>query len=78
MRSCWKSAQITDDAENLSCLLNIEIWEKHTINWITNFFLSRVVLEDASDSVKSFILDQSFHPKLNSNMSDNALETIFF
>lgn len=56
----------------------MEIWGKHTINWITNFFLSRVVLEDASDSVKSYILDQSFHPNLNSNMSDKALETIFF
>lgn len=67
-----------DDAENLSCFLNVQIRGKHTINWITDFVLSRMVLEDASDSVKSYFLDRIFHSKLDSNMSDKALETMFF
>lgn len=37
-----------------------------------------MVLEDASDSVKSYFLDQRLHSKLDSNMSDKALETMFF
>lgn len=37
-----------------------------------------MVLEDASDSVKSYFPDQRFHPKLDTHMSDKALETMFF
>lgn len=27
IKSCWKSAQMKDDAENLSCLLNLQLGE---------------------------------------------------
>lgn len=36
-----------------------------------------MVLEDASDSAKSYFLDQGFHPKLDGSTSDKALETMF-
>lgn len=37
-----------------------------------------MILEDASVFVKSYFLEQRFHPKLDSNVSNKALETMFF
>lgn len=65
-----------DDAENLSCLSNLQGRTFSKLDY--NLVSTGVVIKDASVSVKSYFLGQRFQPKLDSNMSNKALEGVFF